>query len=99
MPGPRQTAFLIFDPGKMDYCHRVIGSDFAAVDFCEKVDEVLMPAQLWVVTLDLPRADFAQRLNLHAVDHRRGNPLAGTEPAPHREPHDLTILVLVAFVP
>src|SRR5439155_119520 len=96
-----QLRHLFLHAREVDHRHRVIEPNQAltAVDVAEELDQLFVPAQLRVISLDLARGYIAQRLHLDGVDDRRRHLLARPEAPADRQPDHLSGFILVPLVP
>src|SRR5439155_607810 len=92
---------LFLHAREVDHRHRVIEPNQAltAVDVAEELDQLFVPAQLRVISLDLARGYIAQRLHLDGVDDRRRHLLARPEAPADRQPDHLSGFILVPLAP
>src|SRR5262249_51236181 len=70
----------------------------ATVDLLHEVDELLGPAELGVVVLDVARGEVLDPLDLHVVDDGVEELLPRRVLVADRHEHDLVLAVLVALV-
>src|SRR3954447_869333 len=89
---------VLHDLGEADDGHRVVERDFTVVDLLEEVHELLRPAELGVVVLDVTRREVLDALDLHVVDHGVEELLTWRVLVTDGDEHDLVLAVLVPLV-
>jgi hypothetical protein len=82
----------------MDDRYLIVQTHRSTIDLGEKVDQFLVPAQLWVIPFDLARGDFRQAFCFDAIDNRGEDPVTDPEPLPNGNPDNLALLILALFV-
>src|SRR3954469_21198666 len=74
--------------------HGVVERHLTVVDLLEEVHELLRPAELGVVVLDVTRRQVLDPLDLHVVDHRMEELLARGVLVADGDQYDLVLAVL-----